>query len=127
MRAVSSSRDASPGRPRRTYCGSILASLTYLPQFSVSTLISAAIDSESPGNGSVATFSRNLRVSSLAEISRAGYSCAAASSGGSAAGTRPSNRSEEHTSEIQSQSKLVCRLLLEKKKNKWKTYSLHNT
>src|SRR2546430_12951275 len=32
----------------------------------------------------------------------------------------PSNvlRSEEHTSELQSQSNLVCRLLLEKKKNK---------
>src|SRR2546427_5950531 len=28
-------------------------------------------------------------------------------------------RSEEHTSELQSQSNLVCRLLLEKKKNKW--------
>src|SRR2546427_5568698 len=33
-------------------------------------------------------------------------------------------RSEEHTSELQSQSNLVCRLLLEKKKknNKKKTY-----
>src|SRR2546430_4455347 len=30
--------------------------------------------------------------------------------------TRP-RRSEEHTSELQSQSNLVCRLLLEKKKN----------
>src|SRR2546430_5824446 len=29
-----------------------------------------------------------------------------------------SRRSEEHTSELQSQSNLVCRLLLEKKKNK---------
>src|SRR2546427_6460499 len=29
-----------------------------------------------------------------------------------------SERSEEHTSELQSQSNLVCRLLLEKKKNK---------
>src|SRR5688572_31550157 len=29
-----------------------------------------------------------------------------------------SNRSEEHTSELQSQSNLVCRLLLEKKKKK---------
>src|SRR2546427_8967014 len=28
-------------------------------------------------------------------------------------------RSEEHTSELQSQSNLVCRLLLEKKKNPW--------
>src|SRR2546427_2183391 len=30
----------------------------------------------------------------------------------------PGPRSEEHTSELQSQSNLVCRLLLEKKKNK---------
>src|SRR5688572_31974394 len=33
-----------------------------------------------------------------------------------------SGRSEEHTSELQSQSNLVCRLLLEKKKKKKKTY-----
>src|SRR5688572_32869180 len=31
-------------------------------------------------------------------------------------------RSEEHTSELQSQSNLVCRLLLEKKKKKKKKY-----
>src|SRR5258707_11643583 len=30
---------------------------------------------------------------------------------------RPSSRSEEHTSELQSRQYLVCRLLLEKKKN----------
>src|SRR5688572_32443067 len=36
------------------------------------------------------------------------------------------NRSEEHTSELQSQSNLVCRLLLEKKKNKIYTH-LHDT
>src|SRR5688572_31794300 len=34
-------------------------------------------------------------------------------------------RSEEHTSELQSQSNLVCRLLLEKKKNK-KSLCLHD-
>src|SRR6266478_10259005 len=35
------------------------------------------------------------------------------------AGSRGSTvRSEEHTSELQSQSNLVCRLLLEKKKNR---------
>src|SRR2546430_11458778 len=33
-------------------------------------------------------------------------------------------RSEEHTSELQSQSNLVCRLLLEKKKNK---HNIHHT
>src|SRR3712207_7355102 len=31
---------------------------------------------------------------------------------------RPSNRSEEHTSELQSRQYLVCRLLLEKKKHR---------
>src|SRR5438034_7725688 len=34
-------------------------------------------------------------------------------------------RSEEHTSELQSHSDLVCRLLLEKKKNKKNKESLH--
>src|SRR5438270_7236888 len=33
----------------------------------------------------------------------------------------PSQRSEEHTSELQSQSNLVCRLLLEKKKKEQST------
>src|SRR5256886_9154630 len=42
---------------------------------------------------------------------------AAARSGQKAGG---SSRSEEHTSELQSQSNLVCRLLLEKKKKKKK-------
>src|SRR5688572_31068054 len=37
-----------------------------------------------------------------------------------------SARSEEHTSELQSQSNLVCRLLLEKKKNK-KSYKIIST
>src|SRR2546430_12711382 len=35
-----------------------------------------------------------------------------------ASATMPSERSEEHTSELQSQSNLVCRLLLEKKNKK---------
>src|SRR2546430_12655170 len=38
--------------------------------------------------------------------------------GGGAAGPRAWSRSEEHTSELQSQSNLVCRLLLGKKKNR---------
>ena len=37
----------------------------------------------------------------------------------------PSGRSEEHTSELQSQAYLVCRLLLEKKKKN--TNTTHNT
>src|SRR2546430_10997430 len=45
--------------------------------------------------------------------------------GGVAGGFRrwcSGDRSEEHTSELQSQSNLVCRLLLEKKKKREKRY-----
>src|SRR2546427_9174584 len=37
------------------------------------------------------------------------------------------SRSEEHTSELQSQSNLVCRLLLEKKKQKEYVLTFHAT
>src|SRR2546430_11185394 len=42
------------------------------------------------------------------------------------AGVGLRHRSEEHTSELQSQSNLVCRLLLEKKKKHEKTMSALN-
>src|SRR2546426_5417365 len=43
-------------------------------------------------------------------------------------GCKGPNRSEEHTSELQSPCNLVCRLLLEKKKKKInKTNNLHHT
>src|SRR2546430_4898922 len=42
-------------------------------------------------------------------------------------GRRVHRRSEEHTSELQSQSNLVCRLLLEKKKKKKKTHTTRRT
>src|SRR5437868_12568392 len=41
--------------------------------------------------------------------------------------TREVERSEEHTSELQSRFDLVCRLLLEKKKKKKKITNLKNT
>src|SRR2546429_6944596 len=40
---------------------------------------------------------------------------------------RPGKRSEEHTSELQSRLHLVCRLLLEKKKDIYSTDQLHIT
>src|SRR5688572_31506318 len=43
--------------------------------------------------------------------------CAVGCHGGAWHPTAQAQRSEEHTSELQSQSNLVCRLLLEKKKN----------
>src|SRR3712207_8616230 len=48
--------------------------------------------------------------------------CRTTSTGGSI--SRHGGRSEEHTSELQSRQYLVCRLLLEKKKNKYAL--LHN-
>src|SRR5688572_32668309 len=42
-------------------------------------------------------------------------------------GVSVQERSEEHTSELQSQSNLVCRLLLEKKKKKKNKPSKHKT
>src|SRR5947209_11930446 len=59
--------------------------------------------------------------------SRRRASCSTAWSPGSRAGSQrgrsrcsdaPADRSEEHTSELQSRQYLVCRLLLEKKKKK---------
>src|SRR5260221_1021833 len=43
------------------------------------------------------------------------------------AAPRPVTRSEEHTSELQSHSDLVCRLLLEKKKKHHDRYSSSTT
>src|SRR2546427_9646405 len=45
----------------------------------------------------------------------------------SATASPPVSRSEEHTSELQSQSNLVCRLLLEKKKNNTTTTEWHSS
>src|SRR2546430_4208663 len=42
-------------------------------------------------------------------------------------GARVGMRSEEHTSELQSQSNLVCRLLLEKKNNRQRTLQCSTT
>src|SRR2546430_11904179 len=44
-----------------------------------------------------------------------------------AEGGDPPGRSEEHTSELQSQSNLVCRLLLEKKKKQNKCIYIYRT
>src|SRR2546430_8709187 len=58
-----------------------------------------------------ATFTIRLTARFWATVSE----CSAAVSNGSPPSVR-TERSEEHTSELQSQSNLVCRLLLEKKK-----------
>src|SRR3712207_7240951 len=58
-------------------------------------------------------------------VSAPGAACRVPSSAGGAPHCWPSRtRSEEHTSELQSRQYLVCRLLLEKKKNN-KQFSSH--
>src|SRR5256885_6401119 len=49
--------------------------------------------------------------------------CNSENSGAARAAAGVPSRSEEHTSELQSPCNLVCRLLLEKKKKKLRTYS----
>src|SRR2546428_1550598 len=51
-------------------------------------------------------------------MDNAGHASNGAGNGCSASDSRSITRSEEHTSELQSRSDLVCRLLLEKKKTK---------
>src|SRR2546430_6949681 len=70
------------------------------------------------------TLFRSLRLANTRASTQAGYEVISAADGEE--GLRLARehkpdlvilRSEEHTSELQSQSNLVCRLLLEKKKN----------
>src|SRR5260221_10827870 len=63
--------------------------------------------------------SRGVRwLASLGTSGTASRSAGVAAKTVSLIGLREKLRSEEHTSELQSHSDLVCRLLLEKKKNK---------
>src|SRR5690348_18475143 len=57
-------------------------------------------------------------VGGAARVGRAPHRRLHAEGRGQSAGPRRRSRSEEHTSELQSPVHLVCRLLLEKKKNK---------
>src|SRR5258708_23630382 len=75
-------------------------------------LISCAADSN--GIGGILVFPKSS--SGVVRIMRPKpASCA---TWGATGWLRPHNRSEEHTSELQSPDHLVCRLLLEKKKKK---------
>src|SRR2546430_4535570 len=62
------------------------------------------------GRGSLEVSQRPSRLGESVESHQRDHSAAVARRGGA------EDRSEEHTSELQSQSNLVCRLLLEKKK-----------
>src|SRR2546427_5289744 len=61
---------------------------------------------------------QDLRLQDQAELHRGQRSADFQRTGGRFRQRAAAARSEEHTSELQSQSNLVCRLLLEKKKKK---------
>src|SRR2546430_10424645 len=60
----------------------------------------------------------DLRGAAPAESAFPSVTSASVSANAPSASAKSAARSEEHTSELQSQSNLVCRLLLEKKKNR---------
>src|SRR5437016_11373231 len=72
------------------------------------------------------TLFRSVRHAPAPEASDAGTGRAARSTDHVGVHVRPP-RSEEHTSELQSLTNLVCRLLLEKKKKNKKQHSKTNT
>src|SRR5688572_32594628 len=78
--------------------------------FPYTTLFRSCAARSSPGSAD-ADATRTMSASSAVTTPRPGKSC-----GERRPSRAPGNRSEEHTSELQSQSNLVCRLLLEKKK-----------
>src|SRR2546427_1530449 len=86
--------------------------------FPYTTLFRSRTSSPSWPTASVGTRKRSSRTRSRSSIARPPI----------VAAIWPKARSEEHTSELQSQSNLVCRLLLEKKKykdmNTIKTYEI---
>src|SRR5689334_24061318 len=84
--------------------------------------VSRALRASSPSRSRIKSFfsARTLSALILAE------SALVLASFSSASFTSAYSRSEEHTSELQSQFHLVCRLLLEKKKKKTKKKIIDN-
>src|SRR3712207_7153092 len=84
--------------------------------FPYTTLFRSMRESDLGAGLSILDFYRHPTVRALAAFLEAG------------AGAQPdADRSEEHTSELQSRQYLVCRLLLEKKKktpNRWLNFSI---
>src|SRR5438270_4875863 len=80
--------------------------------FPYTTLFRSRLPRRAPGEGAASALSYRRIVAA-----RQSAAVRAPRRGGSGEGDRDAEvRSEEHTSELQSQSNLVCRLLLEKKK-----------
>src|SRR5689334_24532201 len=88
--------------------------------FPYTTLFRSAM----PSGCSIVSGSENLtRLRTLGAVARARRATAESNTGDPRSMRFVLSRSEEHTSELQSQFHLVCRLLLEKKKKNNTTYN----
>src|SRR5256886_13384582 len=76
-----------------------------------------ALPISAPGRGSSSSWLAPCGSERVRVCSRCAPMARAATGDSQARSFSATSRSEEHTSELQSQSNLVCRLLLEKKKN----------
>src|SRR5438132_12227264 len=104
--------DLSETLSRRGYCATFAFSLFFFNDTATTEIYTLSLHDALPISSAV-TRSSNLR----------SMPCACRILGASSARNFVSSfspRSEEHTSELQSHSDLVCRLLLEKKKKKTK-------
>src|SRR2546427_8289555 len=92
--------------------------------FPYTTLFRSALPDGGPGASSGAPHRSRLPSRRLPRSLR-GHLRSVLDRRGARHGKATGRRSEEHTSELQSQSNLVCRLLLEKKKKKRVTTTIH--
>src|SRR5438093_5029634 len=79
-----------------------------------------------PVGATITIVEREDRVAALTNCSEAGIVQSGVTRYSEPDGNRDLDRSEEHTSELQSLTNLVCRLLLEKKKKKKQTKHIMN-
>src|SRR2546430_12943150 len=96
-------------------------SIVCVPGASMQARAIQALRSVSPTPTMSSSVTTSTTIVSCAEL------VASTSKPGSSSTWVLTSRSEEHTSELQSQSNLVCRLLLEKKKNQNSATGSHYT
>src|SRR5690554_7211337 len=117
MRARANLKSVGAGCPGLA-CSNLASANTPLSESHCLTWAPTASDLPTPGNR-LPALGRLLIRPSNAWRAAAGSGCVPVADGGcpgAGAGLSPVVRSEEHTSELQSRPHLVCRLLLEKKK-----------
>src|SRR5256885_12504919 len=103
-------------------CRASSACLTSTPTWRAATIAASAFSTLCAPISDHCTVPRGSPPSRISKREKSGASCTARALHSAPVRGSRAKRSEEHTSELQSPCNLVCRLLLEKKKNK---HNLH--